>query len=78
MGALTHLKAFKSEMFLSKGRKGTKKNGTETKGRTIWGLPQLGIYLSPDTISPNTVAVVRMHLLTGTWHGCSLGGLASK
>ena len=43
MGLPTHLKVFNAEMFLSKGRTGTK-NGTETEGRAIQGLPHLGIH----------------------------------
>ena len=42
-GAHIHLKVFNPEMFLSKGRKGTK-NGAETEGRATGGLPHLGLH----------------------------------
>jgi len=39
----THLKVFNPEMFLSKGRTGTR-NEAETERRAIQGLPYLGIH----------------------------------
>jgi hypothetical protein len=46
-----HLKVFNPEIFLSKERTGTK-NGAETDGRAIQGLPRLG---NPSYLqTPNT------------------------
>jgi hypothetical protein len=65
MGLPTDLKISNPEMFLFKGRTGTKK--AETEGRAILGLPHLGSILSADT-KPDTyhpVAVAKRSLLTG-------------
>ena len=70
----THLKDFSTEMFLSKGRTGVK-HGTETAGGNNTRLPHL--LQSADT-KPNTVPVVKGCLLTGTYCGGFLGGLASN
>lgn len=44
-GAPTHLKVFNPEMFLSKGRKRTKKMEQRLKeGKAMQGLPHLGIH----------------------------------
>jgi hypothetical protein len=63
-------------MFLFKGRKGSK-NGAETEGKLIQDSPTWGFILSADT-KPYTIAVIKRHLLTGTWCGGLLGGLTDN
>jgi hypothetical protein len=69
-------KDFNPEMFLSKGRTGTK-NGAGTEGRAIQGLPHLGIHCFAD-IKPDTVGDANRHLLTRTCYDFSLGGSVSN
>jgi hypothetical protein len=57
-------KFFNSEMFLYKGRTGTK-NGTETGRGANQELPYLGIHHVSD-VKSNTVAMMKRHLLTET------------
>jgi hypothetical protein len=69
-------KYFKPEMFLSKGRKGTKMEPRLKEGPSR-DCTTLGYIQSADT-KPYTVVVVKRSLLTGTWYGCSLGHPASN
>jgi hypothetical protein len=64
-----HLKIFNPEMFLSKGRTGTKKYVTETEGKIIQMPPQPGIHPICRQQIPDTIAVTKKHLLTVTWYG---------
>jgi hypothetical protein len=70
------LKVFNPEMFLSKGRTGTKMEHRLKEGPSR-DCPTWESIMSEDA-KPDTVAVVKRHLLTGTWCGCSLGSLASN
>jgi hypothetical protein len=67
-----HLKVFYPEMFLSKERTGTK-NGRETEGRAIRGLPHLGL----QRPNPTLMTLIKWYFLTGAWCRGSLGGPAS-
>jgi hypothetical protein len=54
MGPLTYLKLFNPEMFLFKGKTGTK-IGTETKGKVMQRLPHLG---NPPHLQTPTSATI--------------------
>jgi hypothetical protein len=74
----THLKVFNPEMFVSKGRIGTKmEQKLEQKEGTSGNCCTRATILSADNKS-NTVAIPKRHFLTGTWCSCSLGGSASN
>jgi hypothetical protein len=77
MGVLTHLKVFNPEMFLSKGRTGTKKMLQRLKNGTSEDCTTWISILSADT-KPDIVTLAKRHLLTGTWCGCSLGDSTSN
>jgi hypothetical protein len=62
MGPSTHLKIFNIEMFLSKGKTGTK-YGTETEGKAIQRPPHLWIH--PICTHAHTMADAKKCLLTG-------------
>ena len=72
MGPHTHLKIFNPEMFLFKGRRETKME-QRLKEKPYRDYPTWESILSADT-KPDTVAMAKRCLLTGTWCGCSLGG----
>jgi hypothetical protein len=77
MGPPTYLRAFNPEIFLSKGRTGTKKMRQGLKKGPSGDCPIWGRIMSADN-KLDTVVVVKRHLLTGIWGGSSLGGPASN
>jgi hypothetical protein len=71
----THFKNFNPEMFLSKGKTGTK-YGAEIEGKAIQRLPHRSIH--PICRHPDTIADAKKHLLTGTWFGYSCQHLSNR
>ena len=51
------------------------KCGTETEGKTIQGLPHLGIIIQLQ--NPDTIIDAHKYLLTRAGYSCHLGGTAS-
>ena len=76
MGPPTHLQIVNIEMFLSKGKAGTK-NGTEFEGRAIQKTASPRDPFHLQTSNPGTISDAKKHLLTGAWYGCSLRGSTS-
>ena len=76
MGPPTHLKDFNPDLFLSKENTRTK-SGTETEGKAIQSLTNLGDPSYLQTPNSDTIADAKNCLLTRAWYSCYLRGSAS-